>query len=29
MLRLAVAIATINTWNRIAGPLGFTPLQAE
>ena len=29
LLRLAVAIAVINAWNRIAGPLGFTPAQAE
>jgi AhpD family alkylhydroperoxidase len=24
-LRLTVAVAAINAWNRIAGPLGFTP----
>lgn len=29
LLRLTVAIAVINAWNRIAGPLGFTPAQAE
>ena len=29
VLRLTLAIATINAWNRIAGPLGFTPPQAE
>ncbi|MFT4045618.1 MAG: carboxymuconolactone decarboxylase family protein [Solimonas sp.] len=28
-LRLTVAIASINAWNRIAGPLGFTPPSAE
>lgn len=25
VLQLTVAIAAINAWNRIAGPLGFTP----
>ena len=25
ILRLTVAVATINAWNRIAGPLGFEP----
>ena len=29
LLRLTVAIAVINAWNRIAGPLGFTPAQAQ
>jgi len=29
LLRLTLAIATINAWNRIAGPLGFAPPQAE
>lgn len=28
-LRLTVAIAAINAWNRIAGPLAFTPPQAQ
>ncbi len=29
VLRLTVVIAAINAWNRIAGPLGFTPPPAE
>lgn len=29
VLRLTLAIAAINAWNRIAGPLGFTPPSAE
>ncbi|MHB1829195.1 MAG: carboxymuconolactone decarboxylase family protein [Steroidobacteraceae bacterium] len=29
LLRLTVAIATINAWNRIAGALEFSPPQAE
>ena len=29
LLRLTVAIATINAWNRIAGTLRFTPPRAE
>lgn len=28
-LRLTVAVATINAWNRVAGPLGFAPPQSE
>lgn len=28
-MRLTIAIATINAWNRIAGPLRFTPPQAQ
>lgn len=28
-LRLTVAVAAINAWNRIAGPLGFRPVQAQ
>lgn len=29
VLRLTVAVAAINAWNRIAGPLDFTPPEAE
>ena len=29
VLRLTLAVAVINAWNRIAGPLGFTPPPAE
>lgn len=29
LLRLTVAIAAINAWNRIAGPLRFAPPEAE
>lgn len=29
LLRLTVAIATINAWNRIAGALGFAPPPAQ
>lgn len=29
VLRLTVAVATINAWNRIAGPLGFSPPPAQ
>ena len=29
VLRLTVAVAAINAWNRIAGPLGFTPPSVE
>ncbi len=28
-LQLTAAVAAINAWNRIAGPLGFTPPPAE
>jgi alkylhydroperoxidase family enzyme len=29
VLRLTLAVAAINAWNRIAGPLRFTPPPAE
>ncbi|RDI99023.1 carboxymuconolactone decarboxylase family protein [Dyella solisilvae] len=29
LVTLTIAIASINAWNRIAGPLGFTPPAAE
>jgi AhpD family alkylhydroperoxidase len=29
ILRLTVAVAAVNAWNRIAGPLDFTPPEAE
>jgi AhpD family alkylhydroperoxidase len=29
IIRLTIAVATINAWNRIAGPLGFEPPAAD